>query len=120
MLTRLWCAGKLCPHPELKRFHFTCLYCRPRRRHLGKWTRPPRWINYTNPWKVEHFAFLDKQNHPQSYVTMWHTIEIDPRGHFTMLRCAIIVALDKIMNRFRRTEKPLMEFCEFFANYPIW
>lgn len=53
--------------------------------------------------KVEHFK----------------TLKIDPRGHFTSLRCAIIVMLDNLMERLG-IWKPFAEFCEFFANYPNW
>lgn len=52
--------------------------------------------------------------------TYWHTYNIDPRGHFTSLRCAIIVGLNKIMAKIKLVRYPLREVCEFFANYPIW
>jgi len=52
-------------------------------------------------------------------VTLFQTLKIDPRGHFTRLRCSIIIVLDKIMERVGY-RKPLVEICEFFANYPVW
>lgn len=47
------------------------------------------------------------------------SVRIDPRGHFTALRYAAIVVLDQIMKRFG-IDKPLVEFCEFLADYPTW
>lgn len=120
MLTRLWCAGILCPHLELKRFHFTCLYCRWRRKHVGKWTVPPYWIDYTLLWAVERYAVFNRQGKLVAFQDRWQAVKIDPRGHFTMLRCASIVLMDKVMKRFRWTRKPLMEFAEFLANYPTF
>lgn len=116
---RLWCAGILCKYPELKRFRFSCLYCRYRRKYLGKWTLPPYWIDYTVPWTLGYSAIVKEQK-LVALRKMWFYLKIDPRGHFTLLRCSAIVALDKIMKRFRWTEKPLMEFCELLANYPVW
>jgi hypothetical protein len=120
MLTRLWCAGILCPHPELKRFHFTCLYCRWRRVHYGKLSKPPYLISYIIPWKLKRYAVLNAQNEVVAFKIRWHKILIDPRGHCTMLRCAAIMTLDKIVRRWRWTAKPLMEFCEFLANYTLF
>lgn len=119
-ITRLWCAGILCSHSDLERFRFTCLYCRWRRQNSGKWTVPPYWIDYTLPWKIAQYVFVNNERKVVGYRLMWLTIKIDPRGHFTMLRCMAIVALDKIMQRVHRLEKPLLEFCEFLANYPTW
>lgn len=103
---KLWCAGKLGNCPQgLTRFRFTCLYCRWRRRYYGKFVTPSYWIEYMltarawNPVRI---------------------LKIDPRGHFTMLRCSVIVALDKIMRRCTWLEKPLLEFCEFLSNYPTF
>jgi hypothetical protein len=91
---------------------------------LGKWTLPPYWIDYSNPWQIEKYAVyaaLPNGKHKLvAYQDMWHIIKIDPRGHFTMLRCAAIIVLGKIMGKLRRLEKPLMEFCELLANYPTW
>lgn len=120
MFTRLWCAGILCPFPELKRFHLTCFYCRWRRAYLGKWTIPPYWIDYTIPWNLVTWIALNEKGEAVGHHLQWRTLKIDPRGHFTMLRCSAIVTLDKIMLHFRRSKKPLMEFCEFLANYPTW
>lgn len=46
-------------------------------------------------------------------------LKIDPRGHFTMLRCAGIKVLDRIM-QWVGYRKPFAEFCEFLAVYPTW
>jgi len=67
---------------------------------------------------VAKYARVNEKGQIQAYKTIWRTIPIDPRGHFTMLRCAAIMVFDKIMVRWRRTVKPLLNFCEFFANYP--
>ena len=48
-----------------------------------------------------------------------HTVLVDPRGHFVGLRLGAIRVLDKIMGLLKK-RKPLLEFCEFLANYPLW
>jgi len=56
-------------------------------------------------------------------------LQIDPRGHFTLLRCSAIMVFDrllkkvlgwKFLKRFRQLRKPWVEFAEFCANYPTW
>jgi len=123
----LWCAGKLGNCPEtVKRFRFTCLFCRWRRRLYGKFSDPPYWIDYTYESSIrERFVsryvkngliFRVRDGRPLK-VTSYRTLKIDPRGHFTSLRCAIIIILDSIMNVLH-VGKPLVEVCEFFANHP--
>jgi len=120
MNTRLWCAGILCPHPELKRIHLTCARCCWRRRYYGKFVDPPKWIFYRFFWDKERWAVIDVHGRIMGFQDKWTTIRIDPRGHFVMLRCSIIVTLDKIMAKIRWIRKPFMEVCEFFANYPTF
>jgi len=129
-LFALWCAGKLgnCPAKlARKRFRFTCLYCRWRRLFYGKFVYPPFWIHYTfkaqfqitltNCYVSDNNTTYKSQSGKQFELVSWRTLHIDPRGHFTPLRCAIIIILDNIMKTLH-IEKPLTEFCEFFANYP--
>lgn len=124
---RLWCARKY-HHPELKRFHFTCLYCRWRRRHYGKLSDPPFWIEYTykslvkTVYKRQHIRnglLFEVSDGSPLKITKYFTVKIDPRGHFTGVRCAIIIVLDNIMKA-SGIRKPLAELCELFACYPTW
>jgi len=126
-LLRLWCAGKLGNCPKwVKRFRFTCFYCRWRRQLYGKYSDPPFWIDYTYKSSVRTrlvdryvkngLIFEVRDGRPLK-VTTYKTLKIDPRGHFTSLRCAIIIVLDEVMKALH-VGKPLVEFCEFFANYP--
>jgi hypothetical protein len=129
LLPPLWCAGKLgnCPK-DLTRFRFTCFGCRWRRRFYGKFEYPPFWINYTYK-SFFHEQFVDSYIHDNKEysardggklrLTTWDTLHIDPRGHFTALRCAIIIVLDSLMGA-TKIKKPLVEFCEFFSSYPTF
>ena len=125
--TALPCLGKLgnCPKEAAKRWHFTCFYCRWRRKKYNGWTDPPYWISYLFPWTTRFRTFL---HNGERYMLpgemrlqklIW--LQIDPRGHFTMLRCATIKVIDKIQmrNRYLR-DLCLLRFCEFFASYPSW
>jgi hypothetical protein len=83
---------------------------------------PPYWIKYCylSPVRtvtVYKFAFNGKTYLAKDIA--YPTVNIDPRGHFTMIRCSIIIMLDKLMVHigFR---KPFVEFCELLANYPTW
>lgn len=130
MMFHLGCANKLgnCPKVALKRFRFTCLYCRWRRREYEHFVDPPYWINYTlkSTYTVKLVDFLifggvkyvssegKKLEH-----TSWHTVHIDPRGHFTSLRSAVIIVLDAIM-AITGIRKPLLELCEFMSCYPTF
>jgi hypothetical protein len=126
-LLKLWCAGKLgnCP-ASVKRFRFTCLYCRIRRQFYGKFTNPSYWINYTykSNYKVYYVdGFVrdgvkyEASGGGKIKKVDFTTVLIDPRGRFTMLRCAAIMVLDRIMAAVG-LHKPLEELCEFLANYP--
>lgn len=128
-LLTLWCAGKLgnCPS-NLTRFRFTCLYCRWRRHYYGKFTVPPFWIEYVykslftvqfvNQLRRGNIVYKAPEGKKLKY-TRRVTLKIDPRGCFTAVRCAIIMVLDNLMKKFH-IKKPLAEFCELFANYPVW
>jgi len=123
--TALPCLGKLgnCPVDIPKRWHFTCFHCRWRRKTFNGWTDPPYWIRYLFPWTTRFNSFLHNGQRywlPEGVrfqKLIW--LMIDPRGHFTMLRCSIIIVLDKIQkrNRYLR-DLGLMRVCEFFASYP--
>jgi hypothetical protein len=126
-LFKMWCGGELCKE-NLNRFHFTCLYCRWRRKYLGKWTDPPYWIEYSYLSQTKTFytnSYNDKYKNLEYYssdgskfeITEHWTLRIDPRGYFTKLRCAAIIVLDKIMLKFS-LGKPFVELCEFLSNYP--
>lgn len=126
---RLCCAGKLgnCPE-DITRFRFTCLSCRWRRRFYGKFVDPPFWIEYTYKSQVREelvdyfvndgLVFTAADGGKLKHIS-YPKLKIDPRGHFTSLRCAIIIVLDEVMKA-THVGKPLVEFCEFFANYPTW
>lgn len=127
--TSLWCAGRLgnCP-TTVSRFRFTCLWCRWRREWYGKFEKPPFWIEYTYACpvcvrlmkSVERRGLLFTAPHGRMLkVTVHRTLKIDPRGHLTSLRCAVVMVLDKVMKRLGYV-KPFVEFCELFANYPTW
>ena len=125
-MLRLWCAGKLGTCPQVNRFRFTCLYCRSRRRFYGKFTDPPYWIDYTYISKIVTeqvdelvqdgvvYRALDGGKLIVEYFT---TVKIDPRGKWTMFRCAAIIVFDKIMSKIG-FHKPLEEVCELLANFP--
>lgn len=57
---------------------------------------------------------------PVRIITMPTLLRIDPRGHFTMLRCSAIVALDKLALKLGLYNNHLIaNLCEFLANYPV-
>ena len=127
MIPALPCARRLqvdgmgkCPS-DVKRFRFTCLSCRLRRVWLGNYT-VPNYIKYT------YTSFRYVSPLPNGKVLIQYPyVLIDPRGHFTMARCAGIIVLDKIIKFARRFNKnyrlqckPWVEFAEFLANYPVW
>ena len=136
----MWCAGRLgnCPECVGTRFHMTCLYCRWRRRHIGKFTDPKYWIKYTYlSWyrvSIVKKYVCDGKEYSRAdggYLRIQKniTLLIDPRGRFLRFRCAAIILIDKLMCRFgvskktrytvlRDMRKPWAELCEFFANYP--
>lgn len=129
----LWCAGKLenCPSVAKTRFRFCCLYCRWRRKFYGRWTDPPDWIQYTYTAIPPTVRLVDVVVHngvelhapagKKLKVTSYKHVWIDPRGHFTALRCAGIMIVDRIMKVWFglvHGTKPFAEICEFLANYP--
>ena len=112
----------------LQRFHFTCLYCRWRRKWRGKYCKPSFWIKYT--YRNHNITYFTKEhrvggavfytnNGTPLKVMLNFTLLIDPRGHFTAWRCATIITLDKMIRMFKR-KRPFVEIAEFFANYPTW
>jgi hypothetical protein len=130
LLPPLWCAGRLgnCPK-SVKSFRIvTCLICRWRRRFYGKFHDPPFWIEYTykSYWREEFvfrlvlggLEFTRSDGGLLKHIVPRHVF-IDPRGSFTSLRYAAIIVLDNLMKAFN-VKKPLVEFCEFLANYPTW
>lgn len=128
-MLKLWCAGRLayCPS-DVKRFRFTCLFCRWRRSYLGKYKVPPEYVKYT--YKSLYREVLVKEyitrfgspirmqaaNGGCLKIKQYYYVLIDP-GRFLMLRCSIIRVLDAVMGYLKRG-RPFVEFCEFFANYP--
>lgn len=119
------CAGKLGNCTVKDRFHSGCLSCRWRKQYYGKWTPPPYWINYTMTWNFQRFLLINRKTGERKIKTGWWTVEIDPRGHFTRLRCAAIMVCDKILTRihartFVRLEKPWVEVCMFVSSYPTF
>lgn len=128
-LLRLWCAGKLgnCPK-NVARFRFTCLFCRWRRQFYGKFHEPPYWIKYvykslfqeetTHRLVIDGLEYTRRDGGKVKH-KVYFSVLIDPRGSFLFLRCATIIVLDNIMKALH-IRKPLVECCEFVANYPTW
>lgn len=125
-MLKLWCAGKLAAvvngkleqcHSDVERFRFSCLACRLRRFYYGKYQNPSCFLEYT----FRSFCYKRQivWRGKKCDVYEYPHLNIDPRGHFTMLRVAFIKVLDALMLRLKRT-KPLIEFAEFAANYPTW
>jgi len=125
------CAGKLavaglgkCPR-SVTRFRISCLQCRLRRYRAGKYT-VPRYIEYT----YTSFRYVTPGKRVGGRrVLIYHYpyVLIDPRGHFTMIRCAAIIVMDKLIALSRRVNRhprhmcrPWIEIAEFLANYPVW
>lgn len=149
-MPKLGCLGVKGCDAKTPRIHFTCIYCRTRRRLLGKYKEPRNWIFYTylSWWAinyvkqyVENGKIYSRSDGGWLKVEHPYTLHIDPRGHFTMIRCAIIILLDRYMLKHgssyskivRNTNgevtrigyahglrKPWAEICEFLANYPTW
>ena len=79
---------------------------------MGNWTKPPFWISYTYKGKKPKILFEDRDG--VRIKLLWYaTLYIDPRGHLTSLRCAIIIVFDTIMCY--GGKKPLAEFTELLA-----
>jgi hypothetical protein len=146
------CLGKLagCGAEKNPRFHVTCLWCRTRRRFIGKFTEPPYWVfyTYTSWWAVNYVRkhvvgdrVIMRSDGGWFKIEYPYRLRIDPRGHFLMPRCAVIIWIDRLMLKFgvgykktvrnqkgevvrfgkgRGMRKPWAEICEFLANYPVW
>lgn len=110
----------------IKRFHVpTCLFCRWRRERMGKWIKPAYFIDYvylSMDWLYGPLvASVNGKHFILGYQQVPTTLKIDPRGHFTMLRCSAIVALDKLAYKLKlRNNHRLANICEFIACYPTW
>jgi len=88
-----------------------------RRWFYGKFTLPPYYLEYTyKSFRYEQPAMFQGK---KCILIAYPHVKIDPRGHFTMLRVAFIKVADSLMLKLKRT-KPLIELCEFAANYPVW
>lgn len=124
---KLPCAAA-CPSLSVKyrathkpRFHITCLWCRTRRKRVLT-----RYIQYGYLSLAKSAAWgykFDYANKLVYQIPIWipQLLMIDPAGHFTALRCAAIVALDKLMFKLNiRGSHLFANVCEFLANYPIW
>jgi hypothetical protein len=131
----LSCNGKLCPW-TLNYVHVTCLFCRSRRRWLKKFIDPPYWIEYIYTASIRDFTVTSYKQYVGKVPTevrrrdgkpfiiqQFCGVKIDPRGHYTSLRCAAIIVLDCLsgwLNLYRMggEGRPLSELCELMANYP--
>lgn len=90
---------------------------------MGKYTEPPYYINYAYlslPKKKATAFKIDRETKKAYRFTMMvpQTLKIDPRGHFTMLRCSAIIFFDRVMVKFKFTRARLANLCELLANYP--
>ena len=102
------------------RFHVTCLWCRTRRhRKLSRRIE----YGYLSMTKLPTYGYQVDYEHKIVYrriVYLPRTLLIDPAGHFTKIRCYIIVALDRLAYKIGLVNcHPLANLCEFLANYPI-
>ena len=63
---------------------------------------------------------VDRVNHTLApfNVRVPVVLHIDPRGHFTGLRCAAIIWLDRLALRSKLLIPRVANLCEFLANYP--
>lgn len=122
-LPKLPCAAKC--HSMMTRktneFHITCLWCRTRRNR--KLTRHIEY-GYLSMSKIPTYAYQMDYEQKRVYrfiVQLPRYLLIDPKGHFTSLRCNTIVALDKLAFKIGLINShPLANLCEFLANYPDW
>jgi hypothetical protein len=110
----------------IKRFHVpTCLFCRWRRAQSGHYTVPKYFIEYIYLSMQWLYSPVVATVNGKQYFVGWRqvptTLKIDPRGHFTNLRCFTIVALDKLFKKMKITNSHrLANVCEFLACYPTW
>ena len=113
------CRSQYAGKPD--RFHVTCLWCRQRRkRELTKNIS----YGYLSMSKIATYGYqMDYEHHIiyRRVVLLPRYLIIDPAGHFTHLRCSIIVALDKLAAKIGLINcHPLANLFEFLANYPRW
>jgi hypothetical protein len=109
----------------VRRFHVpTCLFCRWRREARGKYHNPAYWIDYVYLSMSWFYAPAYKVVNGKAFfgwVQVPTTLKIDPRGHFTMIRCSVIVALDKLAVKLKlKDNHRIANICEFLACYPTW
>lgn len=91
------CARFLCKQ-DLRRFHVTCLYCRWRRRWLGKFTWG-KMVTWVLPWS--------ESDAPEA-------IQIDQRGHGLMLRCCFIIVLIRLAHAAFRLSRDVPDVRKWF------
>jgi hypothetical protein len=128
------CVGKLgaCNRAAgvvpIDRFRSSCLFCPWRRTYYSGYTKPPYYLEYVyvnvyNTYLVDRYVshgkvFTRRDGRP-FVVHRRHSVFVDPRGHFLRWRMAAIQVLDALIGLARR-RKPLIEFAEFLAHYPVW
>jgi hypothetical protein len=121
----LWCAGVMCA-TKIRRFRFSCLTCRLRRRWYGKYEVPSFYLKYTYKHTgciLEGYMYeaLDGKRYcaddgGKIVVYRSYHVLVDS-GRLLHFRLCFIRILDQIMG-FTRHNKPFIEFAEFLANYP--
>ena len=109
---------------DTKRFHVpTCLFCRWRRKAAGKYTEPKQMFHYVY-WSMPYTyaPLVSKDSGVQvGWAMVPTTLLIDPRGHFTQVRCAAIMLVDRLMVKLKLFgSHRAANVCEFLANYPTW
>jgi hypothetical protein len=91
---------------------------------MGKFTVPKYWIDYVYLSMTWFWSPAYKRVNGQiliGWTQVPTTLKIDPRGHFTMIRCSVIVALDRLAVKLKlRDNHRLANICEFLACYPTW
>ena len=90
---------------------------------MKKWSNPPFWIDYgytSLPKRTTYAYKIDKKNKKvyRFLTKVPQILKIDPRGHFTFIRCCSIIVFDRIMSKFGFTQARLANLCELLANYP--
>jgi hypothetical protein len=109
---------------DTKRFHVpTCLFCRWRREEAGKWFKPKQYYSYVYLSMPYTWApLIQKDTQMQvGWAQVPTTLLIDPRGHFTQLRCSAIMFVDRLMVKLKLWgNHRAANICEFLANYPTW
>jgi hypothetical protein len=108
------------------RFRFSCLACRMRRRWYGKYQIPQFYIKYVyrniaetlvgGAYQASDGRIFTSNSSGKIKVTRSFYVLVDP-GRFLAFRLAAIKVLDGMI-RWPGRSKPMVEFAEFFANYP--